>query len=123
MVRAAVLRIAMAFALIVQIYAPIASNATIAAALSDPLANAIICSHDTSPGAQDPQSGPAGQKHSHLCDFCWLATANGASTDSAQILQPLPALLPAFVSIASQDATPRPRLLDHIRARAPPTFA
>ena len=106
------------FALLVQVYAPVASSYAMAAS-TDPAASLIICQHDQTGTATDQAPGLP-LSHDECCGFCTVAHAGA-----------LPLIVPAIVArfeaitrptdwsswtsrLASSDVT------EHARARAPP---
>jgi len=116
-------RILIALALIVQIFAPVASNASIVRAAFDPLADVVFCHVDPTATADDGSS-PVVDRHGFACDFCQLAGAGGHAPPPLPTAVPLPtATLGHAVWRVAVEAVVGPRLLDHIRGRAPPVSA
>lgn len=116
-------RVLIALALIVQIFAPVASNTSMVRATLDPVAEALLCHDDgTSPG--DEGSLPVADHHRHACDFCQLATAGGYAPPPAAAVLLLPSTVAGLIDWrVTVEAVVGPRLLDHIRGRAPPILA
>lgn len=116
-------RVLIALALIVQIFAPVASNTSMIRAAADPLAGAILCHLEVDSTADDGSSPLPDRRH-FACDFCQLATAGGYAPPPAPIVLVLPAATASHAEWrVSVEAVVGPRLLDHIRGRAPPILA
>lgn len=117
-------RVLIVLALIVQIFAPVASSASMVRAAFDPLAEATLCVHDAESAAGDDGSAPHLDRHRLVCDFCQLASAGGYAPPPP----PIQPASPVAAAVASDwrltvEAVVGPRLLDQIRGRAPPISA
>ncbi len=117
-------RILIALALIVQIFAPVGSSAAMVQAAFDPLVDIIVCAQDQD--VVDRQAGmdPVVLNHGDACGLCQITAAGG--------LAPPPDLAVAFGPTTATravhwrvtvEAVVAPRLLDHIRGRAPPALS
>ena len=116
-------RVLIALALIVQIFAPVASNASMIRAAFDPLAGVFLCHVDQTASAEDGAS-PVVDHHGFACDFCQLAGAGGYAPPPAPAVVLLPAATAGHAAWRiAVEAVVGPRLLDHIRGRAPPILA
>ncbi len=119
--RTIVARLLIAFALIVQIWAPIGSSRMVLATLLDPLAEVVLCHVDpaAAPDASDRGAAPHGFAH---CDLCRLVADGGGVAPTAPVVVGLvddaaaPVDAPPLRLEAPRDA----RLLARIRGRAPP---
>jgi hypothetical protein len=113
------------FAIVVQLFAPIAAFRAFAYAVNDPLAMASICS-DMSAAADDGQAAPARTQHHNgdCCAFCAGGHGGGTALQSRS---------PVFVILQRQyqrlswleatEALPTARVSSNAQARAPPLFA
>lgn len=117
-------RILIALALIVQIVAPVASNAAVLRMAFDPLVDIIVCEQDQTALDRREGSDKILSHRGDACGLCQLATAGGYAPPPT----PTPLVLPAAVATRAEwharvEAVVGPRLLDHIRGRAPPISA
>lgn len=123
--RTIVARLLIAFALIVQVWAPIGSSRMALATLLDPLAEVVLChvepaaSLDASELGPDRGGAPHGFTH---CDLCRLVADGGGVAPAAPVVVGL-----VDDAAARLDAPPLrleaprdARLLARIRGRAPP---
>lgn len=122
--RVGITRVLVALALIVQIFAPVGATASVMRVAFDPLVDIITCSQDLE--IVDRRDGAARTKahHEDACELCQLV-APGGLAPAVHVVMPLPpagSWTPArwFVIV---ETVVKPRLLDHIRGRAPPAFS
>lgn len=120
--RSTVARLLIAFALIVQIWAPVGSSRMVIAQAFDPLADVVLC--HVEPDAADGVSldGSASHGYGH-CDLCQLAT-NVGFTPSAPTVVGLvePHGVAAAHWAVAVEAIVDGRILARIRGRAPPAL-
>lgn len=126
--RTIVARLLIAFALIVQVWAPIGSSRMALAKLLDPLAEVVLCHVDpaAAPDASDRAPDRSGAPHGFAhCDLCRLVADGGGVAPTAPVVVGLvddaagPVDAPPLRLEAPRDA----RLLARIRGRAPPARA
>ncbi|NLH81790.1 MAG: DUF2946 domain-containing protein [Phyllobacteriaceae bacterium] len=117
-------RVLIALALIVQIVAPVASNAAVLRMAFDPLVDIIVCEQDRDAVDRREGSDKILSHRGNACDLCRLANAGGYAPPPEPIVLLLPAAAVGHAEWrVSVEAVVGPRLLDHIRGRAPPFFA
>lgn len=115
-------RFLVTLALIVQILAPVGANAAVMRLAFDPLVDIIVCAQDQDVVDNRLDIDPAILHHGDACGLCQLVAAGGYAP---------PVLIPSLVEPASSVARfadwrisveriVGPRLLEHIRGRAPP---
>jgi hypothetical protein len=109
-------------ALLVQIFAPLGAGLA-AAAASDPLLSAPICSHgDVSAGSHQTPANP--HHHDECCPFCRLAHGGNLSLPATSFFVVAPvALIQRIEWINRSSLLPTGGIICHARARAPPTFS
>lgn len=111
-------------ALIVQILAPVGSSAASVRLAFDPLVDIIVCAQDQEAVERRDATNPAALHHGDACGLCRLAAPGGFAPPVEIGLAPPPVerFRPAEWRIAVE-AIVLPRLLDRIRARAPPSLS
>jgi len=118
-------RVLIVLALIVQIVAPVGSNAAVLRMAFDPLVDIIVCAQDQDAFDRREGSDKILARHGDACGLCRLAAPGGYAPPPV----PTVVALPAFAVVAREqwrvavEAVVGPRLLDHIRGRAPPVSA
>ena len=111
-------------ALIVQILAPVGSSAASIRLAFDPLVDIIVCAQDQDAFDRREGSDKILARHGDACGLCRLAAPGGYAPPPV----PIVVALPTFAIAREQwrvavEAVVGPRLLDHIRGRAPPSLA
>jgi hypothetical protein len=111
-------------ALIVQILAPVGSGAASVRLAFDPLVDIIVCAQDQDTVDRRDATNPVALHHGDACGLCRLAAPGGFAPPVEIALAPPPVetARPAAWRIAVE-AVVLPRLLDRIRARAPPSLS
>lgn len=111
-------------ALIVQILAPVGSGAASVRLAFDPLVDIIVCAQDQDTVDRRDATNPVALHHGDACGLCRLAAPGGFAPPVEIALAPPPVetARPAAWRIAVE-AVALPRLLDRIRARAPPSLS
>lgn len=117
-------RLLVALALIVQIIAPVGANAAMMRMTFDPLVDIIVCAQDQV--SLDRRNGvdPVVVRHGDACGLCQLVAAGGVAPPPPidTLITPTPTARIVQWRI-TVEAVVAPRLLDHIRGRAPPTLS
>ncbi len=117
-------RILIALALIVQIFAPVGSSAAMLRAAFDPLAGAVVCAQDEDGSGLHDGTDPSALHHGDACGLCQITAAGGLAPppDVAVSFGPTTTARVADWRV-TVEAVVAPRLLDHIRGRAPPALS
>jgi hypothetical protein len=117
-------RFLVALALIVQIWAPVGSSAAMVQAAFDPLADALLCSHDQDAADGPISSVPLMAHHGDACGLCQLTAAGGHAPPppTAQVVVPTEDARRVEWLLA-EESVALARQLDHIRGRGPPLFS
>lgn len=122
--RGAIGRLLVVLALIVQIVAPVGSTAAMMRVTFDPLVDIVVCSHDQDVVDRRDGAGETARHHGDACGLCQLVAPGGHAPPVQTVTFALPV---AEVRHAQWrmaiETVVVPRLLDHIRGRAPPTLS
>ena len=109
--------------ILVQLIAPIAAFRVVAAAASDPLYMASICTEMTS--SPDAQTAPAKSQHDHgdCCVFCAAGHSGSMAIDPpSHIFVSLQRVYQRVSWLAAADPMPTVRVGSNAQARAPPQW-
>lgn len=112
------------FAVLVQLLAPVGATWALAAAVSDPLAAAPICSGVSDAYADDTSSGSQPVSHSVCCPLCMLAYAGSAALAAPDA--PFVALQRSYRNVVWLAVHLAPRSnhdAGYAQARAPPPYS
>jgi hypothetical protein len=105
----------------VQLLAPVAAFRAVAAAVSDPLGMATICSGMTSPGDSSPATAPHG---ANCCGFCSVSHGVAVALDPPQSIHvDLQRQYRRVEWLESERRLPPTRGHRHAQARAPPAIS
>jgi len=112
-------------ALMVQILAPIGVNWAFAAAVSDPLATAEICLHNSDASPQEGDQGGQHQNHDASCILCCGFSAGVASSHTPEPVS-IAASYRAVSAVVWDEHVPglaESRAGSNAKARAPPVLS
>ena len=111
-------------ALIVQIFAPVGSHAAVMRMAFDPLVDIIVCAQVQITLDRRAGSDQTLAHRGDACGLCRLTADGGYAPPPVPIAISLPAAVVRHADWRAQvETVVRPRLLDHIRGRAPPILA
>ena len=117
-------RLLIALAMIVQIFAPVGSSAAMMRMTFDPLVDIIVCAQDQVTLDRRTTVDPVVVRQGDACGLCQLVAAGGIAPPPAIALPPMPTPAGRIVQWRLDvEAVVAPRLLDHIRGRAPPALS
>lgn len=117
-------RVLIALALIVQIFAPVGSNAAVLRMAFDPLVDIIVCAEDQTTLDRREGSDKILAHRGDACGLCQLVAAGGYAPPPMPVVVQLPASVASLAEWkVAVEVVVTSRLLDHIRGRAPPVTA
>ncbi|MCE1237733.1 MAG: DUF2946 family protein [Hyphomicrobiales bacterium] len=118
-------RLLIALALIVQIFAPVGSNAAVLRLAFDPLVDIIVCAQDQANLDRREGSDKVLAHRGDACGLCQLVAAGGYAPPpplfEPHAPPPVPAAEPAWTFL--DEAPGSAPVHEHRRARAPPALS